>query len=114
MFLTSEVASFTTHRDKDALDVFVKLQREARLARTWGDGYAYLMVATGRAEVAIDPVMNLWDAAPLQTVIEEAGGHFVDWQGNPTVHAGESIATNGLVTEEVLAYTRPFGKQFSA
>jgi len=65
-----------------------------------------LMVATGRAEVMIDPVMNLWDAAPLQTIIEEAGGHFTDWQGRATVHGGESIATNGLVSDEVLAITR--------
>jgi histidinol-phosphatase len=103
LLLTSEVASFSTHRKKDALSVYLDLQRAARLARTWGDGYGYLMVATGRAEVMIDPVMNLWDAAPLQTVIEEAGGHFMDWKGNASVHSGESIATNGHVTDEVLA-----------
>jgi histidinol phosphatase-like enzyme (inositol monophosphatase family) len=106
LFVTTEIASFTTHRNKDALDVFLALQRAARLARTWGDGYGYLMVATGRAEVMIDPVVNIWDAAPLQTVIEEAGGHFTDWKGNPTIHAGEAIATNGRVTDEVLALTR--------
>jgi fructose-1,6-bisphosphatase/inositol monophosphatase family enzyme len=76
------------------------------VARTWGDGFGYLMVATGRAEVMIDPVMNLWDAAPLEPIIKEAGGHFSDWQGNPTIRAGEAIATNGLVREEVLALTR--------
>ena len=27
--------------------------------------------------------MNLWDAAPLQTIIEEAGGTFTDWKGSP-------------------------------
>jgi histidinol-phosphatase len=106
LLLTSEIASFATGRKNDALAVYLELQRTARLARTWGDGYGYLMVATGRAEVMIDPVMNLWDAAPLQTVIEEAGGQFTDWQGRPTVHSGESIATNGLVAEEVLAITR--------
>jgi len=110
LLVTTEIASFTTHRKVDALDVFVKLQRAARLARTWGDGYGYLMVATGRAEVMVDPVVNIWDAAPLQTIIEEAGGHFVDWRGNATIHAGEAIATNGLVTEEVLAFTRNSGK----
>jgi fructose-1,6-bisphosphatase/inositol monophosphatase family enzyme len=60
------------------------------------------MVATGRAEVMIDPNMKLWDAAPLQTIIEEAGGRFTDWQGNPTIHAGEAIATNGHLMAEVL------------
>ena len=103
LLLTSEVVSFADHRGKDSLGVYLELQRKARLARTWGDGYGYLMVATGRAEVMIDPVMNLWDAAPLQTVIEEAGGHFTDWQGKATVHSGEAVATNGRVTEEVLA-----------
>jgi histidinol-phosphatase len=106
LLLTTEVASFTTHRATDALGTFVKLQRAARLARTWGDGYGYLMVATGRAEVMIDPVVNIWDAAPLQTVIEEAGGHFTDWNGNPTIHSGDAIATNGLLTDEVLKLTR--------
>jgi histidinol-phosphatase len=101
LLLTSEIASFAGERQPDALDV----QRQARLARTWGDGYGYLMVATGRAEVMIDPVMNLWDAAPLQPVIEEAGGRFTDWQGRPTVHSGDAVATNGLVAGEVLALT---------
>lgn len=106
LLLTTEVASFTTHREPDALEAFIKLQRAARLARTWGDGYGYLLVATGRAEVMIDPVMNLWDAAPLQTIIEEAGGQFTDWNGNATIHAGEAVATNGRVDGEVLAITR--------
>ena len=77
--------------------MYLQLQPTARLARTWGDGYGYLMVATGRAEVMIDPVMNLWDVAPLQPIIEEAGGQFTDWKGQPTIHSGEAIATNGLV-----------------
>ena len=110
LLLTSEIEGFREKSGVDRMDVFMRLQRAARVARTWGDGYGYLMVATGRAEVMIDPVMNLWDAAPLQTIIEEAGGHFSDWQGNPTVHAGEAIATNGVVANEVLSITRQGGK----
>ncbi len=106
LFVTSEVQNFEKLRKQDTLDVFIKLQQAARLTRTWGDAYGYLMVATGRAELMIDPEMSLWDSAPLQTVIEEAGGCFCDWQGNPTIHSGESIATNRLITEEVLAFTR--------
>jgi fructose-1,6-bisphosphatase/inositol monophosphatase family enzyme len=106
LLLTSEVAAFRTERANDALNVYLDLQRSARLARTWGDGYGYLMVATGRAEVMIDPAVNLWDAAPLQTIIEEAGGRFTDWQGRATVHSSDSLATNGLVADEVLAFTR--------
>lgn len=106
LLLTSEIESFRQHASPGAFEFFLRLQATARLSRTWGDGYGYLMVATGRAEVMIDPLMNLWDAAPLQTVIEEAGGKFTDWRGNPTIRAGEAIATNGLVTDEVLALQR--------
>jgi fructose-1,6-bisphosphatase/inositol monophosphatase family enzyme len=106
LLLTSEVEGFRQRRTGDTTDVFMRLQRAAQVARTWGDGYGYLMVATGRAEVMIDPIMNLWDAAPLLPIIEEAGGQFSDWKGNPTVRAGEALATNGRVEEEVLGLIR--------
>jgi histidinol phosphatase-like enzyme (inositol monophosphatase family) len=106
LLLTSEVESFTKARGPQALEMYLRLQSTARLARTWGDGYGYMMIATGRAEAMIDPVMNLWDAAPLKPVIDEAGGRFTDWQGRETVHSGEAVATNGLVTDEVMAIVR--------
>jgi histidinol phosphatase-like enzyme (inositol monophosphatase family) len=106
LLLTTEVRTFTDGRPRDAMRVFQALEQKARLTRTWGDGYGYLMVATGRAEVMIDPELDLWDLAALQPVIEEAGGTFCDWQGRATVHSRDAIATNGLVTEEVLAITR--------
>ena len=83
----------------------------ASITRTWGDCYGYLLVATGRAEVIVDPIMNLWDAAAVQPIVEEAGGTFTDWQGNRTVHAGEGLATNAAVLEEVLAITRQAGRR---
>jgi histidinol-phosphatase len=103
LFLTSEVLSF----DKtDRRVVFDRLQNTARLTRTWGDGYGYLMVATGRADLMVDPIMALWDAAPLPTILEEAGGVFTDWHGNPSHQAGEGLATNGLLLDQVLALMR--------
>lgn len=106
LLVTTEVSNFSTHRNPDAIGVYLQLQKQARLVRTWGDGYGYMMVATGRAEVMVDAVVNVWDAAPLQTIIEEAGGHFIDWCGEATIHTGDAIATNGLVTDEVLAVIR--------
>ncbi|HYK21445.1 MAG TPA: histidinol-phosphatase [Pyrinomonadaceae bacterium] len=79
------------------------LQARARKSRTWGDCYGYVLVATGRAEVMLDPVMNLWDCAPLLPIIEEAGGTFTDWRGVRTVAGGNSIATNGLLFDEVMS-----------
>jgi histidinol phosphatase-like enzyme (inositol monophosphatase family) len=63
--------------------------------RGFPDAYGYALVATGRAEIALDPVMMLWDTTALYPVVTEAGGSFTDWKGNPTHTAPEAIATNG-------------------
>lgn len=105
LLVLSQVDTFAQRKAAAAFDA---LQNAAYITRTWGDCYGYLLVATGRAEVMIDPILNVWDAAAVQPIIEEAGGSFTDWQGQPTIHAGEAIATNGRVLEEVLAVTRRF------
>jgi len=56
--------------------------------------------------VMIDPKVNVWDCAALQPIVEAAGGTFTDWNGLPTIHSGNAIATNGRVLDEVLAVTR--------
>jgi histidinol phosphatase-like enzyme (inositol monophosphatase family) len=83
-------------------DAAARLQSRAKTSRTWGDCYGYVLVATGRADVMLDPVMNLWDCAALLPIIEEAGGTFTDWRGVRTVAGGNSIATNGLLFTEVM------------
>ncbi len=103
LFVTSEVRTFDKLQRRAAYD---QLQAAARCSRTWGDCYGYLLVATGRAEVMVDPQMSVWDAAALQPIMQAAGGTFTDWQGNPTIHAGEGIATNACVLQQVLAITR--------
>ncbi len=100
LFLTSDAASFD---EIDRGEVYARLQSTARLSRTWGDCYGYLMVATGRAELMVDPVAAIWDLAPMLPIIEEAGGSFTDWQGRRTVCSGQALATNGLLLEDVLA-----------
>jgi histidinol phosphatase-like enzyme (inositol monophosphatase family) len=103
VFLTTSVRAFTTDRTPEARDVYDRLQAATRISRTWGDAFGYLLVATGRAEIMIDPQLSLWDAAALQPIIEEAGGQFFDWQGRATVHSEEAVATNGKLATAVLA-----------
>lgn len=103
LLVTTQIDSFAV---RDAQAAFESLQRQASITRTWGDCYGYLLVVTGRAVAMIDPLMNIWDAAALQPVLEEAGGTFTDWQGEPTIHSGEGVATNGAVLQEVLQATR--------
>lgn len=69
----------------------------------WGDAYGYLLVATGRAELMLDPIMSVWDCAPFPPILSEAGGYFGDWQGNPTIYANESMGTTKALLPEVLS-----------
>jgi histidinol-phosphatase len=80
-----------------------RLEAACGVIRTWGDGYGYLLVATGRAEIMIDPLFNPWDAAAVDVVVTEAGGRFSDWQGRDRIDSGDGVATNGLVHDDVLA-----------
>jgi histidinol-phosphatase len=78
------------------------LQRQVHSRRTWGDAYGHVLVATGRADIMLDAVMNLWDCAALLPILEEAGGTFTDWQGTSTIYGGNAISTNGLLFERVM------------
>jgi histidinol-phosphatase len=72
-------------------------------ARGFSDYWAHVLVAEGSADLAVEPVMNLWDNAPLQVIVEEAGGRFTDLEGRPRADGGSAVTTNGLLHEDVLA-----------
>ena len=103
-----------TMEDKGFGEGFTKLRRSARLHRGWGDCYGYYLVAAGRAEIMVDPVVSLWDIAPFPLLMKEAGGKFstidgktelFDVNGKPTAPIYEgftSIATNGLLHDTAL------------
>jgi hypothetical protein len=95
---TTDLSGFTVEARRAGWDA---LARRARQSRTWGDCYGYLLVATGRAEAMLDPVMNLWDSACLQPIIVEAGGRFTSWEGVETAAGGSAVATNALLADEV-------------
>src|SRR3954468_4286123 len=74
--------------------------------RTWGDGYGYALVATGRVEAMVDPVAARWDVAAMPVIIGEAGGRFTDFAGDGRTDGGSGLATNGSVHDEVLELVR--------
>lgn len=85
---------------------FAKLLAAVQRARGWSDCYGHYLVATGRAEVMIDPYMSVWDNAPLLPIVEEAGGRFSSIEGARTIHGGNAVSTNGLLHDAVLAALR--------
>jgi histidinol phosphatase-like enzyme (inositol monophosphatase family) len=99
VMVTTDVELFEKH---SASLVYSNLVQQVYFARTWGDVYGYLLVATGRAELMLDPIMNIWDAAAIQPILIEAGGMFSDWLGQPRIDSGRGIGTNGHVHKEAL------------
>jgi histidinol-phosphatase len=79
-----------------------KLLSQAAFCRAWGDAYGYLLVATGRADVMIDPIMNIWDIAPLKPIISEAGGAFTDLDGNPNPLGSSALACNPILHKQII------------
>jgi histidinol-phosphatase len=71
--------------------------------RTWGDGYGYALVATGRIDAMCDPQVALWDVAPMPVILSEAGGRFTDLDGSSTASGGHGLATNGVLHDAWLA-----------
>lgn len=95
----ADTASFARHERGAAWE---RLQAATYYRAGWCDCYGYLLVATGRVEVMLDPLMNSWDSAPFLPIIQEAGGYFGDWRGNPTIHAREALAATPTLLPQVL------------
>lgn len=75
--------------------------------RTWADAYGYVLLATGRCEGMVDPAVNIWDVAPMQVIIPEAGGSVTDQAGEPWAEGRHFIASNGHIHDELIAAVFP-------
>ncbi len=100
------VTSSRSFRRRGMDAAFRKLSEQVAVSRGLPDCYGHYLVATGRIEIMIDTSMNVWDNAPLQPIIEEAGGRFSDLQGNATIHGDSAISTNGLLHDQALEMFR--------
>lgn len=98
--------SWSGFRTRKRLDLFENLHRECFYGRGWGDAYGYHMVATGRAEVMLDPTVSIWDVAPFVPIFREAGGFFGSWSGEEGHTHGEGLACNAALKDKVLALIR--------
>lgn len=86
--------------------VYERLRGACYVDRGWSDAYGYALLATGRAEVVLDPQMAIWDTAALVPVVTEAGGTITDWSGQTDHTATQVVATNGVLFDAVLAVLR--------
>jgi histidinol phosphatase-like enzyme (inositol monophosphatase family) len=82
------------------------LEAAGAVLRTWGDGYGYALVATGRVAAMVDPTVAPYDIAPMPVILAEAGGRYTDLDGASDIETGSGVATNGHVHEELLTVLR--------
>jgi len=102
--LTSDPFNPSKYQNGDA---FNALRQRAKLVRTWGDCYGYLLVAAGLADVMCDPIMNPWDIAALVPVIRGAGGIITDWKGGPAYPAESTVASTPMLHAAVIKALNP-------
>lgn len=62
--------------------------------------------AAGRFEGFFEAKLAHWDYAAAKLFIEEAGGIFTDWSGNPVKPNGSMLATNGHIHETLVSRLR--------
>ena len=91
---------------EDRRERFVGLTDAVWRVRAYGDFWSYCMVAEGAVDIACEPEVKLWDIAPLDVLIREAGGTFTSIDGATGPHGGSAVATNGLLHEAVLGHLR--------
>jgi fructose-1,6-bisphosphatase/inositol monophosphatase family enzyme len=84
------------------LEKFEKLIRKVKLYRGWGDCYGYYLLATGFADVMIDPIMSFWDTMALIPIIKGAGGIITDYKGDDPVNGSSIIAASPGIHSQVI------------
>ena len=83
-------------------DRFLELTDAVWRVRAFGDFLSYCLVAEGAVDIAAEPEVSVWDLAPLDILVREAGGAFTSLDGTAGPHGGSAVATNGLLHELVL------------
>jgi histidinol-phosphatase len=100
-------SSLTEWEAQGRLEGFLELSRALWRTRAFGDFWSYLLVAEGAVDIAAEPDVSLWDVAPLQVIVEEAGGEFTDLSGAATAAGGSALGTNGLLHTDALRLLAP-------
>jgi histidinol-phosphatase len=88
-------------------DHLAALDAAGCVLRTWGDGYGYALVATGRVAAMVDPAIEPYDVGPMPVIFREAGGRFTDLAGGDGIEGGSGLGTNGALHDQLLELLAP-------
>jgi myo-inositol-1(or 4)-monophosphatase len=104
VLLTTDHFNIGKYKNQKAFDNLVS---KVKLYRHWGDCYGYFLVATGYADIMIDPIMFPWDALPLIPIIKGAGGKITDYEGNGAVKGNSTVAASTEIHSQVISLLNP-------
>jgi histidinol-phosphatase len=96
-------SSLSGWAERGLRDRFIELTDAVWRVRAFGDFLSYCLVAEGAVDIAAEPEVSVWDLAPLDVLVREAGGRFSGLDGAAGPHRGSAVATNGLLHDEVLS-----------
>ncbi len=99
-------SSLSGWRDVGLREQFIGLSDEVWRLRGYGDFFSYCLLAEGAVDIAAEPEVSLWDLAPLDVLVREAGGTFTALDGSPGPHGGSAVASNGVLHADVLSRLR--------
>ncbi len=100
-------SSLTGWEGQGRLEGLLDLSRRCWRTRAFGDFWSHVLVAEGAVDASFEPEVSLWDLAPLQILVEEAGGRFTSLAGEARPDGGSVVCSNGLLHDEVLAGLAP-------
>ena len=95
-------SSLTGWEKQGRLEGLLQLSRECWRTRGFGDFWSHMLVAEGAVDASFEPEVSLWDLAPLQVIVEEAGGRFSSLTGEARPDGGSVVCSNGLLHDVVL------------
>lgn len=90
---------------RGALPGYLELGNRVLAVRTWCDAYGHALVAMGRVEAMIDPVVAHYDISAMNVIVREAGGRFTSF-ADTDYPEGEAISTNAGLHDAIMEHLR--------
>lgn len=98
---TTHLGTWVQHHSRDA---YLRLVDACWENRAFGDFWQHCLVAEGVIDIAVEPIVNPWDVAAAQVLVEEAGGTFTDLAGAARYDGGNALSTNGHLHDAALRH----------
>lgn len=101
---TTDLGSWTRYRSRES---YLSLVDATWESRAFGDFWQHCLVAEGAIDLAAEPIVNPWDVAAVQVLVQQAGGRFTDLEGIARYDGGTALSSNGLLHDAALTLLAP-------